>query len=66
MDEGAASHNANDVMMLREQLKRSEERTVIANKSVIQADKERDKLHKLGFRVDKDDLIKYQLRRYQL
>ncbi len=46
LDEGAASCNANDVLMLRAQLKSLEERTVITNKSVLQTEKGRDKLHK--------------------
>jgi hypothetical protein len=40
------SDNANDVLMLRAKLKSLEERTVIANKSVLETEKERDKLHK--------------------
>ncbi len=55
VDEGAASRNANEVLMLRAKLKRLEERTVIANKSVLEAEKERDKLHK------ELELIKVQL-----
>ncbi len=46
VDEGAASRNANDVLMLRAQLKSLEECAVIANKSVLKAEKERDKLQK--------------------
>ena len=46
MDEGAASRNANEVLMLRAKLKTLEECAVIANKSVLEAEKERDKLHK--------------------
>ena len=46
MDEGVVSDNANDVLMLRAKLKSLEERTVIANKSVLEAEKERDKIHK--------------------
>ena len=46
MDEGDASRNANDVLMLRAQLKSLEEHVVIVNKSVLQTEKERDKLHK--------------------
>ena len=46
MDEGAVSRNANDVMMLRSKLKSLEEHTVISNKSVLETEKERDKLHK--------------------
>ena len=46
VDEGAMSRNANDVLMLRAKLKSLEERAVIANKSVLEAEKERDKLHK--------------------
>ena len=40
------SHNANDVLILRVKLKSLEEHTVITNKSVLQTEKERDKLHK--------------------
>ena len=40
VDEGAASRNANDVLMLRAKLKSLEERAVIANKSVLEAEKE--------------------------
>ena len=40
VDEGAASRNANDVLMLRAKLKTLEERAVIANKSVLEAEKE--------------------------
>jgi hypothetical protein len=46
VDEGAASRNANDVLMLRAQLKSLEERAVITNKSVLKAEKERDKFQK--------------------
>ena len=46
VDEGAASRNANDVLMLQAKLKSLEEHVVIANKSVLEAEKERDKLHK--------------------
>ena len=46
VDEGAASCNANEVLMLRAKLKSLEERAVIANKSVLEAEKERDKIHK--------------------
>ena len=46
------SHNANDVLMLRAKLKTLEERAVIANKSVLEAEKERDKLHKELERID--------------
>ena len=46
LDEGATSRNANDVLMLRAQLKSLEECAVIANKSVLKAEKERDKLDK--------------------
>ena len=45
MDEGAASRNANDVVMLRAQLKSLGERAVIVNKSALEAEKERDELH---------------------
>ena len=40
------SHNTNEVLMLRAKLKTLEERAVIANKSVLETEKERDKLHK--------------------
>ena len=43
VDEGAVSRNANDVLMLRANLKSLEERTVIVNKSVLETEKERDK-----------------------
>jgi hypothetical protein len=46
VDEGSASRNANEVLMLRAKLKTLEERTVIANKSVLETEKERDKLRK--------------------
>ena len=46
VDEGAASRNANDVLMLRAQLRSLEEHSVIVNKSVLKTEKERDKLHK--------------------
>ena len=46
MDEGAASRNSNDVLVLRPQLKSLEEHVVITNKSVLKAEKERDKLQK--------------------
>jgi hypothetical protein len=46
VDEGAASRDANDVLMLRSKLKSLEERSVIANKYVLEAEKERDKFHK--------------------
>ena len=46
VDEGAVSRNANDVLMFRVKLKSLEERAVIANTSVLEAEKERDKLHK--------------------
>ena len=45
MDEGAASRNANDVLMLRAQLKSLGERAVIANKVALEAEKARDELH---------------------
>ena len=47
------SHNANDVLMF--QVKGLEEHSVIVNKSVLEAEKERDKLHK------ELDLIKVHL-----
>ena len=40
------SHNASDVLMLREKLESLEERAVIANKSVLETEKERDKFQK--------------------
>ncbi len=46
MDEGAVLHNTNEVLILRAKLKTLEEHTVIANKSVLETEKERDKLHK--------------------
>ncbi len=45
MDEGAASRNANDVLMLRAQLKSLGERSVIVNKAVLETEKSRDELH---------------------
>ena len=45
VDEGAASRNANDVLMLRAQLQSLGERSVIANKSALEAEKTRDELH---------------------
>ena len=42
VDEGAVSHNTNEVLMLRSKLKTLEEHTVITNKSVLEAEKERD------------------------
>ena len=45
VDEGAASRNANDVLMLRAQLKSLGERTVIANKAALEEEKARDELH---------------------
>ena len=46
VDEGAVSRNANEVLILRVKLKTLEEHTVITNKSVLEAEKERNKLHK--------------------
>ena len=46
VDEGAVSHNTNEVMMLPVKPKTLEEHSVIANKSVLEAKKESDKLHK--------------------
>ena len=46
VDEGVVSRNANDVLILRTQLNSLEEHTVIANKSVLKVEKERDKLQK--------------------
>ena len=40
------SHNTNEVLILRANLKTLEERAVITNKSVMESEKERDKLHK--------------------
>ncbi len=40
------SFNTNDVLMLRSKLKSLEERAVIANKSVLETEKERDKFQK--------------------
>ncbi len=45
MDEGTASRNANDVLMLRAQLKSLGERAVIANKTALETEKTRDELH---------------------
>ncbi len=45
MDEGVASHNANDVMMFRTQLNSLGKRVVIDNKVVLEAEKARDELH---------------------
>ncbi len=45
VDEAAASLNANDVLMLRAQLKSLGERVVIANKTSLEAEKARDELH---------------------
>ena len=44
-DEGATSRNANEVLMLRSQLKSLGERAVIANKAALEAEKARDELH---------------------
>ena len=51
VDEGTASRNANDVLLLRTKLQSLEERSdraflLFANKSVLETEKERDKLHK--------------------
>ena len=46
MDEGAVSHIENEVLMLLAKIKTLEEHTVIANKSVLETEKVRDKLHK--------------------
>ncbi len=40
------SRKTNDVLMLRVKLKSLEEQTVITNKSVLETEKERDKIHK--------------------
>jgi hypothetical protein len=40
VDEGASSLNANDVLMLRAQLKSLGEHTVIANKAALEAEKQ--------------------------
>ena len=40
------SCNANEVLMLRAKVKTLEEHTVITNKSVLETEKERGKLHK--------------------
>ncbi len=45
VDEGAASRNANDVLMLRAQLKSLGERDVITNKATLEAEKTRDEIH---------------------
>ena len=46
VDEGGVSRNANDVLMLRTKPKRLEECDVITNESVLETEKERDKLYK--------------------
>jgi hypothetical protein len=46
VDEGDTSSNANEVLMLQAKLKTLEERSVIVNKSMLETEKERDKLHK--------------------
>ena len=46
VDEGVVSRKTNDVLMLRVKLKSLEERDVITNKSVLETEKERDKIHK--------------------
>ena len=46
VDEGPVSCNANEVLMLRAKIKTLEERAVIENKSVLEAEKERDNLDK--------------------
>ncbi len=45
MDEGAASRNANDVLILRAQLKSLVESAVIANNSPLETEKTRVELH---------------------
>jgi hypothetical protein len=45
VDEGAASRNANDVLMLRAQLKSLGERDVITNKTALEVEKTRDEIH---------------------
>jgi len=45
VDEGAASRNANGVLMLRAQLKSLGERTVIVNQAELETEKARDELH---------------------
>ncbi len=45
MDEGAASRNANDVLMLRVQIKSLRELTVIVNKTTLETEKARDEIH---------------------
>ncbi len=45
MDEGGVSRNANDVLMLRAQLKSLGERTVISNKAALETEKSRDEIH---------------------
>jgi hypothetical protein len=45
VDEGTASHNVNDVLMLRAQLKSLVENDVISNKAALEAEKTRDELH---------------------
>ena len=45
VDEGASSRNANDVLMLRAQLKSLGELVVIVNKAALEEEKARDELH---------------------
>ena len=44
-DEGAASLNANEVLMLHSKLKIIQARAAQANKAALEAEKERDELH---------------------
>ena len=44
-DEGAASLNATEVLMLHRRLKMIQQRAAEANKAVLEAEKERDELH---------------------
>ncbi len=59
VDEGPASRNANEVLMLRAKIKTLEEHAVIANKSVLEAKKERDKLHKELDLIEGTDTVTY-------
>ncbi len=45
VDEGAASRNANDVLMFRSHLKSLGEHSVITNNSALETEKSRDELH---------------------
>ena len=51
-DEGAASLNANEVLMLHIRLKIMQEHTAQVNKSVLETEKERDELHNQVMQVE--------------